>query len=270
MSTILSSVMIASGALLASRIDCEALRLSGGAMIVGSLVIAASPAAAQEHILAVDNGEVRCKASKSDLTRIALKDDQFIAVSRVQSGVPGEDFSIVHEPTRGDLYLSVPQGYAKPNISFFGTTKKGFVYRFDCRVSGEGALQVFVANADIENPQPPAETLQANAPLETQAVGLVRAMFEQRPVTGFDISDAARAPVNVGTLKVQLITQYRSPTITGKVLRIENTGDAPLILNEQLIAGDAAIAVTISNPNLERGQATAAYVVVPSKRGDPQ
>lgn len=267
---ILSSLMIASGAVLAARIDCLAARLSGGAMIAGALGVAASPTLAQEHILAVDNGEVRCEASKSDLTRIALKDDQFIAVSRVQSGVPSEDFSIVHEPTRGDLYLSVPQGYAKPNISFFGTTKKGFVYKFDCRVSGEGALQVFVANADIENPRPPAETLQTYAPLEDQAVGLVRAMFEQRPVTGFDISDAARAPVNVGSLKVQLITQYRSPTMTGKVLRIENTGDAPLVLNEQLIAGEAAIAVTISNPNLASGQATAAYVVVPSGRGDAQ
>jgi conjugal transfer pilus assembly protein TraK len=266
MSTMVTSLMIAAGAVLASRIDSQFARLSGAALIAGSLVLAAAPAAAQEHILAVDNGEVHCQASKSDLTRIALKDDQFVSVSRVQSGVPSEDFSIVHEPTRGDLYLSVPQGYSKPNISFFGTTQKGFVYKFDCRVGGEGALQVFVANADVENPQPPAETLQAYAPLEDRAVGLVRAMFEQRPVTGFDISDAARVPVNVGDLKVQLVTEYRSPTMTGKVLRIENTSDAPLVLNEQLIAGEAAIAVTISNPNLESGQATAAYVVVPSGR----
>lgn len=270
MNTLGSSLKVASVALLPSRIDYQLARLSGAAMIAGALGLAASPAFAREHILTVDNGEVRCQASKSDLTRIALKDDQFIAVSRVQSGVPSEDFSIVHEPTRGDLYLSVPQGYARPTISFFGTTKKGFVYKFDCRVSGEGAQQVFVANADIENPQPPAETLEVSAPLETQAVGLVRAMFEQRPVTGFEISDAARAPVNVGNLKVQLVTQYRSPTMTGKVLRVENIGDAALVLTEQLIAGEATIAVTISNPNLASGQATAAYVVVPSERGDAQ
>lgn len=264
MNLVVSSLVIASASMLASRVDCQFARLSGTAMIASALAFAATPASAQEHILAVDNGEVNCQASKSDLTRIALKDDQFVSVSRVQSGVPSEDFSIVHEPTRGDLYLSVPQGYSKPNISFFGTTHKGFVYKFDCRIVGAGALQVFVANADIENPQPPAETLQAYAPLEDRAVGLVRAMFEQRPVTGFQISDAPRAPVNVGDLKVQLITEYQSPTMTGKVLRIENTGEVPLILNEQLIAGDAAIAVTISNPNLESGQATAAYVVVPS------
>ena len=193
MNPVISSLMIVSGGLLASRLDCYLTRLSGAALIAGAFVISAAPALAQEHILAVDNGEVRCQASKSDLTRIALKDDQFVAVSRVQSGIEAEDFSIVHEPTRGDIYLSVPGGYTKPNISFFGTTQKGYVYKFDCQVSGDGALQVFVANADIEHPQPQAETLQA-ASLDDRAVGLVRAMFEQRPVTGFEISDAARAP----------------------------------------------------------------------------
>ncbi|MEM6409959.1 MAG: type-F conjugative transfer system secretin TraK [Pseudomonadota bacterium] len=266
MSIALSSILIGSGCVLASRVSCQVSRVSGAGLIAGALALSAPPAFAQEHILAVDNGEVHCQASKSDLTRIALKDDQFIAVSRVQTGVASEDFSIVHEPTRGDIYLSVPQGYAKPNISFFGTTQKGFVYKFDCRVAGEGALQVFVANADIENPQPPAETLQAYAPLEDRAVGLVRAMFEQRPVSGFEISDAARAPVNVGDLKVQLVSEYRSPTMTGKVMRIENTGSNPVVLSEELIAGDGAIAVTISNPSLQSGQATSAYVVVPSGR----
>lgn len=266
MSIILSSLMFASGGVLASRVDCQLARLSGLSLIGAALIVSAAPVSAQEHILAVDNGEVACQASKSDLTRIALKDDQFVSVSRVQTGIASEDFAIVHEPTRGDIYLSVPEGYSKPNISFFGTTQKGFVYKFDCRVDGDGALQVFIANADLENPEPPAVTLQAYAPLEDRAVGLVRAMFEQRPVSGFEISDAARAPVNVGNVKVQLVSEYRSPSMTGKVMRIENTGPDPVVLNEQLIAGDGAIAVTISNPNLASGQATSAYVVVPSGR----
>ena len=52
--------------------------------------------------------------------------------------------------------------------------------------------------------------------------------------------------------------------MTGKVLRIENKGSEPMTLKEEIIAGDGAIAVSISNPNLASGQATAAYVVVPS------
>lgn len=261
-----SSLMILSGSVLASRIDCSMTRVCGVGLIGAAVLASASPAFAQQHILAVDNGEVRCEASKSDLTRIALKDDQFVSVSRVQTGIESEDFAIVHEPTRGDIYLSVPEGYEKPNISFFGTTQKGFVYKFACHVAGDDALQVFVANADIEDPQGAAEVLAAGMPLEDRAVGLVRAMFEQRPVSGFEINDVARAPVNVGDLKVQLVSEYRSPGMTGKVLRLENTGGAPVVLSEELIAGDGAIAVTISNRNLATGQATAAYVVVPSER----
>ena len=265
MNPLVSALMFASGSVLASRL-CHLSRLTGAALIASGLVLTASPALADETILVADNGEVRCQASKSDLTRISLKDDQFVSVSRVQSGIESEDFSIVHEPTRGDIYISVPQGYAKPNISFFGTTQNCFVYKFDCQVAVEAAVQVFVANADVERPQARPETLQANASLDDRAVGLVRAMFEQRSVSGFEISDAARAPVNVGAIKVQLLSEYRSPTMTGKVLRIENTGDAPISLQEELIAGDGAIAVSISNRDLAKGQATAAYVVVPAGR----
>lgn len=265
MTLALSAILLASGTALASRVTCSTTRMLGLTLVAGSLASTATPAFADEHILAVDNGEVQCQASKSDLTRIALKDDQFVSVSRVQTGIEGQDFGIVHEPTRGDIYLSVPEGYSKPNISFFGTTKKGFVYKFDCRVGGEGAVQVFVANADIENPRAQPQTLPTFASLDDQAVGLVRAMFEQRSVVGFEISDAARAAVNVGDIKVQLVNEYASPTLTGKVLRIENTGASPIVLSEELIAGNGAIAVTISNPNLESGQATAAYVVVPTQ-----
>ncbi|OYZ46854.1 MAG: hypothetical protein B7Y31_00395 [Novosphingobium sp. 16-62-11] len=154
--------------------------------------------------------------------------------------------------------------YSKRKISFFGTTRRGFVYKFDCEVSGEAALQVFIANADLENPQGAPQSIEASATLDDRAVSLVRAMFEQRRVAGFEISDAARAPVNVGDLKVQLVSEYRSPAMTGKVLRIENNGSEPMTLKEEIIAGDGAIAVSISNPNLASGQATAAYVVVPS------
>ena len=172
MNPLVSALMFASGSVLASRL-CHLSRLTGAALIASGLVLTASPALADETILVADNGEVRCQASKSDLTRISLKDDQFVSVSRVQSGIESEDFSIVHEPTRGDIYISVPQGYAKPNISFFGTTQNGFVYKFDCQVAVEAAVQVFVANADVERPQARPETLQANASLDDRAVGLV-------------------------------------------------------------------------------------------------
>lgn len=265
MKPILPSWRCSTAGVLATRMDCHAARLCGGVLAGIALALTAAPALADQHILVADNGEVHCRASKSDLTRISLKDDQFVAVSRIQTGIAQDDFSIVHEPNRGDIYLSVPDGYAKSKISFFGTTRRGFVYKFDCEVVGEAALQVFIANADLENPQAAPQAHQLSASLDEQAISLVRAMFEQRSVAGFEISDAARAPVNVGDVKVQLLSEYRSPAMTGKVLRVENNGAAAITLNEALIAGDGAIAVSISNPSLASGQATAAYVVVPSE-----
>lgn len=256
--------LMAGGVVLLSRLDCSGSRAIGAGLVGAAALMIATPAFADQSVMVADNGEVQCEVSKRDLTRISLKDDQFAAVSKVETGNPLEDFSVVHEPTRGDLYISVPDGFARPSVSFFGTTQKGYVYKFSCRVGGDEAHQVFIANADLEHPQPAAAQLSSAAPLNDQAVGLVRAMFEQRPVQGFEIQDQARAPVNVGALKVQLVTQYVSPTLSGKVLRIENTGAEAVALAEELVAAEGAVAVSISNPQLQPGQATTAYVVVPA------
>jgi hypothetical protein len=99
---------------------------------------------ADQSIPAADNGTVACTASAKDLTRISLAGDQFASVSKISTGNPAEDFKIVNEPVRGDIYISVPDGFTKPNLSFFGTTRKGFVYKFLCQVRGNDAEQVFV------------------------------------------------------------------------------------------------------------------------------
>lgn len=249
---------------LAARRSDRHARLIRTVIIGAAMLAMANPAQADQSVMVADNGEVRCEVSARDLTRISLKDDQFAAVSKVETGNPFEDFAIVHEPTRGDLYLSVPDGFARPAVSFFGTTLKGFVYRFNCRVGGDEARQVFIANADLEFPQPAPAPLPSAAPLPDQALGLIRAMFEQRGVEGFRIDDQARVPVHVGALKVQLISQYVSPTLAGKLLRIENMGSEPVTLAEELVAADGAIALSIANPQLQPGQASAAYVVVPA------
>lgn len=265
MMPVLAISLLAGGMVLLSRFDCIASRPMGAALLaVGSLLLAA-PAYADETITATDNGEVRCTVSAKDLTRISLQDDQFAAVSKVETGNPQEDFSVVHEPTRGDIYLSIPDGYARDTVSFFGTTRKGFVYKFACRLGGAQANQVFIANRAVTDRQSPAMAMSSDVSLDEHAVGLVRAMFEARQVAGYRIEDAPRAPVNVGALKVQLVTEYLSPTLTGKVLRVQNTGGEAITLDEALIAGSGAVAVSIANPSLQPGQATAAYVVVPAE-----
>jgi conjugal transfer pilus assembly protein TraK len=219
-----------------------------------------APAVLDQNLVASDDGEVHCAASLRDLTRIALKGDQFASVQKVQTGIPTEDFSVVSEPKRGDIYISIPDGYPKRTISFFGTTQKGFVYKFVCTVSGDEAAQVFIANADIEKPAHASTAIPASLSPKDGAVRLVKAMYAQDIVDGFEIRQRVLAPVNVGSLMVQMIGEYRGAQMTGKTLRIENKGSKPVDLTEESVSSNA-IAVSIANPSLKPGEVTTAYVV---------
>src|SRR3546814_6635154 len=87
--------------------------------------------------MASDSSQIDCTASARDLTRISLVEDEFASVSKISTGNPADDFSVVNEPVRGDIYLSVPDGFARPALSFFATSKRGYVYKFVCRIDGE-------------------------------------------------------------------------------------------------------------------------------------
>src|SRR3546814_5332068 len=78
-----------------------------------------------------------CTLARGDLTRIALIDDGFANVSKIASAYPYNDFTITHEPVRGDTYISVPPQFASDRVSFFATSKAGFVYKCACRRSEE-------------------------------------------------------------------------------------------------------------------------------------
>ena len=68
-------------------------------------------------------------------------------------------------------------------------------------------------------------------------------------------------PVYVGTLKVQMIAEYRGAELTGRVLRIENKGDQSVELTESMIAPSSALAVSIAESKLAPGKVTTAYLV---------
>ena len=127
-----------------------------------ALLTAASPAhAADQFKQTADGAGIECSVSARELTRFALVDDQFASVSKISTGTPYNDFAVTNEPVRGDIYVSVPETYAARSISFFTTTKKGFVYKVACRVEQIPATQVFITNpaiaknraADWESPQ---------------------------------------------------------------------------------------------------------------------
>ena len=252
----------ATGAVFLSRYYCYLSRIIGASLVALSFFLIAGPAWADQTVMASDGSQVDCAASAKDLTRISLVEDEFASVSKISTGNPADDFSVVNEPVRGDIYVSVPEGFGRQALSFFATSKRGYVYKFVCRIAGEQAVQVFISNPTIAKDKAGDATPQLAAanPQET-AVELVQAMYSNSVVDGYEMRQRALRPVYVGTLKVQMIAEYRGTDLTGRVLRIENKGPAPVTLTEATVAPSSALAVSIAEPKLDPGKVTTAYLV---------
>jgi len=251
--------VIGAGAVLAGRPLSIAGRPIGAALIGIGLFSLASPALADQNVMAADNGTVQCLASAKDLTRISLAGDQFASVSKITTGNPAEDFRIVNEPVRGDIYISVPDGFPRPALSFFGTTRKGYVYKFVCQVRGQDAEQVFIANSAIAGER--ARDWELRSSPEDAAVRLAQAMYRGESVDGFDQRQSVLEPVMVGKLEVQQVGEYRGAEMKGLVLRVRNTGKQPLALDENLLAARGSLAFMAPVSELAAGEAAAVYLI---------
>lgn len=228
-------------------------------LLQAALLCCAAPALADQYRMAADNARVDCVTPKKELTRISLIGDQFAALNKVATGVPFNDFSVVNEPVRGDIYISVPETYAARTITFFATSKKGYVYKFVCEVGGTEAQQVFVTNPAVSESQ--AREWEEETPVQTTALRLIKAMATSSSVDGYEVRQPNSNPVTVGTLSVRLIAEYRGAAFIGKSLRIENRGPTAVVLREADLAPQGTLAVTIAKPDLAPGEATSAWLV---------
>ena len=251
----------ATGAVLLSRIQCHLSRLAGAGLLAIAVFIAGTPAWADQTVMASDSSRVDCTASARDLTRISLVDDAFAAISKITTGNPADDFSVVNEPVRGDIYLSVPDGFARQALSFFATSKRGYVYKFVCRIDGDQAVQVFISNPAIAKERAAEEKPGASLGPQDAAIELVQAMYANAIVDGYEMRQRSLTPVNVGPLKVQLVAEYRGADLSGRVLRIENKSDQAVELTEAMVAPASALAVSVAEKTLLPGKVTTAYLV---------
>lgn len=235
------------------------LRARFSTVLSSGMCMVASPALADQSVLAADNGTIDCVASAKDLTRISLAGDQFAAVSKISTGNADDDFKIVNEPTRGDIYLSVPDGYGKSKLSFFGTTRKGYVYKFVCEVRGEEAEQLILTNRAIQA-EDERQALRPAYPEET-ATRLAQALYRGEAIEGFEQVAAVLAPVRIGKLEVQQIGQYLGKDLRGLILRVRNTAREPVKLDEQVLSSRGAVAFMAPVSELAPNAATAVYLI---------
>jgi len=219
----------------------------------------AAPAWADQFKQAADGAGIDCSVSAHELTRFALVEDQFASVSKISTGTPYNDFAVTNEPLRGDIYVSVPETYAARSISFFATTRKGFVYKIACRIESIPAAQIFITNPAIAKSD--AARWEGETPLPTSAVRLIQAMANDRTIEGFEVRQSSALPTRVGTLEIQLIADYRGASLAGKVIRVTNRGTRSLALSTSDLVPKDTLAVSIANPVLEPGSATTAFLV---------
>ena len=233
-----------------------------------AFAICTAPAQCKDQFVeAADNAKIDCTLSRARADpHSRLSTTSFANVSKIASGYPYNDFAVTHEPVRGDIYVSVPETFAAGRISFFATTKAGYVYKFSCAIDKIEAVQVFITNPAIAKGD--ARDWENQTPLDEAAVRLVKAMAGQQAIEGFEVSQPAALPTRVGALEVQLIAEYRGAALSGKVVRLANRGAKVVTLAETDLAPKDALAVSIAAPTLEPGASTTAYVVGPN--GEPR
>src|SRR3546814_6264601 len=103
----------------------------------------------------------------------------------------------------------LPEGFRLKVLSFFGTTKKGYVYKFGCRIEAIEAQQIFVSNPlALAKAEAVTESEEDAPDADETAVRLIQAMASQEIVPGYRMRRSALVPVQAGDLTVQLVAEY--------------------------------------------------------------
>ncbi|MEH6662984.1 MAG: type-F conjugative transfer system secretin TraK [Parasphingorhabdus sp.] len=247
----------------ATRHPDTGLKTLGAALLVAATSLAATPALADQFVEAADNAKIDCTLSRDELTRIALVGDEFSSVSKIASGYPYNDFGVTHEPVRGDIYISVPPSFAANSLSFFATSKQGFVYKFVCHTAPVEAHQLFVTNPALAKPE--AETWENERSEDQTIIALIKAMAESATPPGYSVYQRMMRPVRTGDIEVQLITEYRGAGFNAQQFILTNRGKTEIKLNEAELAPKSARAISITQNTLKGGTSTSAYVVTATR-----
>lgn len=224
-----------------------------------ALAFSASPALADQFVEAADNAKIDCTLSRGELTRIALVGDGFANVSKIASAYPFNDFTVTHEPVRGDIYISVPPQFAADRVSFFATSKAGYVYKFACRTAAQDASQIFVTNPALKAHE--AEDWEQASGPDDAAIRLIEAMAGDAALPGFSARTELGVPRKTGGIEVQLVAEYAGAELTGQRLRLRNLGKDPLDLAADREGPAGTMAFAYGRDVLRPGEATSAFLV---------
>lgn len=256
LSPVLGAGFVCFGLGASRRID-TGLKMFGAALC--ALAFTASPALADQFVEAADNAKIDCVLSRGELTRIALVGDGFANVSKIASAYPYNDFTVTHEPVRGDIYISVPPQFAADRVSFFATSKAGYVYKFACKTAAQEASQIFITNPALKAHE--AEDWEQASGPDDAALRLIAAMAGDAVLPGFAARTELGQPRKTGGIEVQLVAEYVGAELTGQRFVLHNLGKEPLDLAADHEGPAGAIAFAYGRDRLAPGEATSAFLV---------
>ncbi|MDE0282051.1 MAG: type-F conjugative transfer system secretin TraK [Gammaproteobacteria bacterium] len=211
--------------------------------VVGMLAVTCmAPAMALQVLDAVDHAELTAVVSASHVSRIALVEDR---IERVVRGPDG--FELEHDPHRGDIYLK-PQnrlgreawefqeerghpgvpGIPDPELekTLFIGTEKGFTYRLKLKVEDRDSAQILIRSSQArsagagEAPKDERTGWQSD-PRIGELTGLVRAVANRTPISGYSIAKGGWVDTHVNGLSV--VEVWRGPRFTAEVVEMAGT-----------------------------------------------
>ena len=241
----------------------------GTRLLVGLLASAfiLDSAAAQQIADVADGGIVSGYVSASGVTRISFTGDQ-AASSPMSQGGAGPGFSLVHEPSTGDLYLTLARdprhGERVGAVSFFVTTKAGFTYQVELSAKNVPSTQIEIRNQALAAKR--AERAAGAAPLEARVVSLTRAMWAGALADGYAIKRVAFRERAAGSLRIAVRALYEGPDLTGRILSVRNPSRGFVEAPETLFMAPGVLAVTLRGPARVGPGDTVAVLIV--DRGD--
>lgn len=214
-----------------------------------SAAVTVATAQAQQITEVSDGGVVSGYVSASGVTRLSFTGDQ-AASSPMSHGGSGPGFSLVHEPTTGDLYLTLERaprrGERARAVSFFVTTKAGFTYQVELAAKDVPSTQIEVRNPELALKR--AERAAAEAPLEAQVVTLTRAMWSGSLADGYTLRRPVFRERAAGSLRLAVQAVYESSDLTGRVLTVRNPSRGTVPVSESLFLAPGVLAVTLQGP----------------------
>ncbi|MEL7042493.1 MAG: type-F conjugative transfer system secretin TraK [Pseudomonadota bacterium] len=238
--------------------------------LLSSLAVAAIiiPAEAQQLLEASDGEVISGYVSATGVTRLSFIGDAAASVQMGQGG-DGPGFSIVHEPAKGDLYLTLTRdprrGERASAASFFVTTREGFTYQVELAAREVPSTQISIRNPEITLRA--AQARAASTPQETRIVSLTRAMWSGLTVDGYRIERPYQRERAAGSLRLSVSAVYEGHDLTGRVLNVRNTTPGAVSVDEAVFMAPGVLSVTLKGSRTLQSGETAQILIVDRGEG---